>query len=238
MKKVKEYHICDRCKKDLLIKKDAHEYIESMKFDNGFDNYGKYICDCTNEGCVATDIIRDLEPIFTPLGYSVKDDGTALMGGFGISIESLNAYNEYAEKNGLPKISYGIIMSNANGIKIENGVLTSGFGIQLKANGDDYSRINYTVADFKAESSLVNLDLVIALYVENGDEIVIIQSETKKSTSEADINSESVSVNTISLKTVVDLTIEKLTTDIDNATDASEKQRLQALIDALKVFSI
>jgi uncharacterized protein YpiB (UPF0302 family) len=129
-------------------------------------------------------------------------------------------------------------MSNANGIKIENGVLTSGFGIQLKANGDDYSRINYTVADFKAESSLVNLDLVIALYVENGDEIVIIQSETKKSTSEADINSESVSVNTISLKTVVDLTIEKLTTDIDNATDASEKQRLQALIDALKVFSI
>lgn len=219
-----------------------HKIKESFVFANGFTDKGVYSCICENASyCTAIEgyaLNETYEAIFTPLGYSVKNDGTALMGGFDISTESFNAYNEYAEKNDLPKISYGIIMSNANGIKIENGVLTSDFGIQLKANGNDYSRINYTVANFKAESSLVNLDLVIALYVEDGDEIIILQSETKKSTTEADVNGDSISVNTISLKTVIDLTIEKLTTDIDKTTDASEKQRLQALIDALKVFSI
>ena len=208
-----------------------------IAYDNGYTAQGTSTSQCTHEGCTVSDV-KTLKPIFTPLGYSVKDDGTALMGGFDISTESLNAYNEYAEKNDLPKISYGIIMSNANGIKIENGVLTSDFGIQLKANGNDYSRINYTVADFKAESSLVNLDLVIMLYVEENGEITLIQASTKKSTASANVNGDSISVNTISLKTVVDMTIENLTADINNTTDALEKEKLQALIDTLKVFSI
>ncbi len=216
----------------------GHEMSDyDMAYDNGFASTGTRTSRCLHDGCENSDV-KEIAPVFVALGYSVKDDGTALMGGFEINSPQANEYNSYAQANGLPTIKYGVIMSNATGIIIEDGRLTSDHGIQIEANTLDYAKINYTVNNFTAQASIVNAELVIALYVDLGGEIQFIQSSTRKSTSEASVDEKSVSVNTISLKTIVDMTIETLSNDLEIITDDTEKAKIQAVIDALKLFSI
>ena len=220
-----------------------HKIKESFVFKNGFTDKGVYSCICENASyCTEVEgyaLNETYEAIFTALGYSVRNDGTALMGGYKINPVSFEKYNEYAERKGLPTVSYGIIISNANGVTIDGGALTSGFGFKLPANDKvGFSKLNYTITDFKATSELVNLEFVIALYIEVDGELTFVQSATKTGEAEASVEGEATALNTISLKTVVDLTIEKLQTQMNKETDTTEKEKLQALINNLKVFSV
>jgi hypothetical protein len=220
-----------------------HKIKESFVFANGFTDKGVYSCICENASyCTEVEgyaLNETYEAIFAALGYSVRNDGTALMGGYKINPVSLEKYNEYAERKGLPTVSYGIIISNANGITIEGGALTSGLGFKLPANDKvGFSKLNYTITDFEATRDLVNLEFVIALYIEVDGELTFVQSATKTGEAEASVEGEATALNTISLKTVVDITIGDLTADMEATVDETEKEKLLKIINTLKTFSI
>ena len=225
---------CDECGAIIV----NHVETENITVAIVYSSYavaGAKTTSCNNEGCTHQNVVTEAPAIFVALGYSVKEDGSALMGGYSINTEALADYNKYAET----PISYGIIMTNShpdeNGVIIENGVLKSKYGIQLKANDTSYARLTYTITGFET-NDFSNLSFIIALYVNDENGISFIQRDTRTSTADVSVDSNSITLNTITHKTVVESTIANVTEQMNNETDALEKERLQAIINALNVF--
>ena len=122
----------------------------------------------------------DVDPIFETLGYSIKENN-----GYGImSTYVINdvALKEYEDLNG--PITFGIIMANANidgqsAFMSKNDqdkyVLNSSYGVQLEIKNRDYSKINATIDQFTQDEA--SLNLVMALYVIEDDNVTYIQHE-------------------------------------------------------------
>ena len=225
---------CKAC--DGIILNHTEKENLTVVFDyESYSVVGKKTTSCNNEGCTHQNVVTEAPAIFVALGYSVKEDGSALMGGYSINSKALIEYNNYADT----PISYGIIMTNSqptgNRVVIENGVLKSDCGIQLSANDTSYARLNYTITGFETkEQSEINF--IITLYVNDENGISFIQIDTKTSTADISVDSNDVILNTITHKTVAEATIANLTEEMNNETDAQEKQRLQAIINNLNMF--
>ncbi|MBQ8146897.1 MAG: leucine-rich repeat domain-containing protein, partial [Clostridia bacterium] len=99
----------------VAIKAQVHNLIIKITYNDGFNAAGVKICDCPNENCTKEDSVTEAAPIFTANGYSVREDGKALLGGYTIDTEALKAYNLYNNT----KLTYGIVMSNAANVQFD-----------------------------------------------------------------------------------------------------------------------
>ncbi|MBQ8163863.1 MAG: leucine-rich repeat domain-containing protein, partial [Clostridia bacterium] len=106
---------CSRCDEVEKALYTAHAFVRSIVYSD-FSANGVKNCDCTNEGCTKYDEKDAVAaPIFTANGYSVREDGKALLGGYTIDTEALKAYNLYNNT----KLTYGIVMSNAANVQFD-----------------------------------------------------------------------------------------------------------------------
>ncbi|MBQ8162819.1 MAG: leucine-rich repeat protein [Clostridia bacterium] len=219
---------CSRCDEVEKALYTAHAFVRSIVYSD-FSVNGVKNCDCTNEGCTKYDEKDAVAaPIFTANGYSVREDGKALLGGYTIDTEALKAYNLYNNTT----LTYGIVMSNASNVTFDKyNSYTGGKGVMVTENNENYTTIKYTISGFSNVASLIDLKLVITLYVidANGN-MTFIQNETSVDTASASIEGkDSVSVNAVTLRCIA----EKTLTDDETIND-SEKAEYKAILEAIK----
>ncbi len=211
----------------------THIYLETVDYSQGFDNQGKYLCQCTI--CSEIKSEATLDAIFKALGYSVRQDGKALHGGFTIDTDALKFYNEWAVSNGKTVLEFGIIMSNSGTVTVVDGKYTGGKGVMVCAGNNLYSRIGYTISGYSATKALVDLDLVIALYVDDGEKMSLIQWDaTATDTVDASINGEKITVNSIDLATVASATLDAIENNEENALFI---EKLEEIVNVAKVVA-
>lgn len=139
-----------------------------IEYANGFDKVGCEICLC--DACLNEYNGNEISAIFTSKGYSVKEDGTAVMGGFTVNAVARDEYNLYAET----PIVYGAIFANVNDesdITFDaDNKITNEKAIQVEVADKDYGVFNYTIKGFNLENSTATTKFVITAYViDNGN---------------------------------------------------------------------
>ena len=212
---------CDRCKEVTCV---AHTSKIAISYTN-FGEKGKKSITCDYDNCNGKSTV-DADPIFTAEGYSVREDGKALLGGYKIDTEALKAYN--AANN--TKLTYGIVMSNAANVEFDgNNAYVGGKGVMVSENSESYSTVKYTISGFSNTEALVDLDLVITLYVVDGNNnMSFVQSDTSLKGANADINGVNVALNVVSLRYIANKTLEEDDT-INNEENATYKAVLEAI---------
>lgn len=128
-----------------------------------FDKNGTRTIKCAR--CTETSTDNGATPIITTKGYSVKNDGTGIDGGYIINLGALELYESLVSN-----AKIGIIIANAENVgsltKVENGeyVLATEKGIMVELSSREYSSFNMALNGFTPESAS-NLNLVICAYV-------------------------------------------------------------------------
>ncbi len=140
-------------------------------YANGFDASGEKstVCGVCDEILVEAVSVK---PIFVHEGYSYKLNGeiTGIQSAFTVNKEELEAYETASEK----KLTFGMIIANPAFLGdtfFTNGVVNADKGaIQVQVDIGDYSVFSCYISGFQKIDPQVNLELVIAGYVYEGDD--------------------------------------------------------------------
>ncbi|MGM9646463.1 MAG: DUF4886 domain-containing protein [Eubacteriales bacterium] len=147
--------------------------VSAIRYPNGFDKVGAKSYVCTRcEGTV--DVSAPV--VFTPLGYSVKMNKTAIYGGYTIDLEALSAYESL---NGA--IKYGVIISNVNGLTdltFDGETVTNEKSVRVQINDRTFSRIGFSIEGLDPTlANYLDLNIVICAYViDESNNITFVQS--------------------------------------------------------------
>ncbi|MBQ8163295.1 MAG: leucine-rich repeat protein [Clostridia bacterium] len=206
---------------------DGHDVIVTIKYDDGFDKAGSKTTTCSR--CSDIDSTATASAIFTANGYSVSENGKALLGGYSINSEALKEYNKYNKA-----LTYGIIMSNASNVTISDGKYTGGKGVMVSETNENYSTVQYVISGYTATQQLVDLQLVITLYVVDGNgNMSFIQNDTAYTTAPASVDDNSVSLNSITLGYIA-----KLTLTSDKSLTDTQKDVLNTIVSASDIVAL
>ncbi len=102
--------LCKLCACTVIEGNASHSLKESLTYES-YTEYGKYTCECVNEGCTAANTVNDkYAAMFTMLGFSVSQfsnaDGTvAMMQSFITNREAISLY----ESLNNVKLSIGLV---------------------------------------------------------------------------------------------------------------------------------
>lgn len=140
-------------------------------YANGFDKEG-----AKTVNCAVCDIVLSestpVKAIFVHEGYSYKLNGTitGIQSAFKVNKEELEAYEAASEK----KLTFGMIIANPTYLGdtfFTNGKVNADKGaIQVQVDIGDYSVFSCYISGFQKIDPQVNLELVIAGYVYEGDD--------------------------------------------------------------------
>ncbi|MBQ8162970.1 MAG: leucine-rich repeat domain-containing protein [Clostridia bacterium] len=218
--------MCARdCGKVAIEAKDDHRLIVNIAYpNNDYTVDGTKTVDCPNENCTKEDSVGKAAPIFEANGYSIREDGKMLLGGYSINSDALKEYNAYLKENGKASLKFGIVMSNSAYLTIADGKYTGGKGVLVEATSDDYTSANYTIGGFSATEKLADLNLVIALYVIDESGTSFVQNGTAYDEATASVDGKSVTVNVITLGYIAQATL-----DADGKLDEKYKAVLNAI---------
>lgn len=119
-----------------------------------------------------------VEPIYTPKGYSVNDEGTGIAGGYLINNNALLEWQKYG---GSQDVEFGILIFNPKYLGQdtfldENGIINATQGaVQVNIESVEYSSFDFMINDFADTQS--TLELVIAGYASYGGKYQLVQTE-------------------------------------------------------------
>lgn len=173
---------CDRCSlKGVAEENPVHsEILSDIKFENGFNNIGKKITTCQNNGCLHS-VSADIDAIFECLGFSTSPDNTGISTGFVVNAQSLDEYEKFIGK----KLTFGVVIFNpkylANGdIFTQDGKLNASKGALQVEFDLEYPIYNLSVSGMSLENSAhTALELVFAGYAYQGKDTSSIQTFQK-----------------------------------------------------------
>ncbi|MBO5212279.1 MAG: hypothetical protein J6B60_01935 [Clostridia bacterium] len=205
----------------VAIEAQEHKLNITMSYNDGYGAAGTKVCDCPNENCTKEDGTFTLDPIFVAEGYSIREDGKSLLGGYRINSDALKAYNEYTGT----KLTYGIVMSNAANVVITNGKYTGGKGLMVSESNESYTTVKYVVSGFSATKELTDLGLVISLYVVDGNGMSFIQNDTAYDSANANVDGANTAINAITFGYIAQKTLNE-----DEAIGEDYKSILEAII--------
>ena len=163
--------LCVNCGKELASSQDSHNIVTDCTYAKGFLNKGVYEIKCQNSGCNYVEQSKELEALFTCLGYSAPENGEG-----GISIKyTVNsaAIEEYTKATGI-ELSYGLFATTKQAIG--NADIFDGEGntingaIALDITKADFAFLSLKMVGFDTEESK-KVDFAIGAYVvttENG----------------------------------------------------------------------
>lgn len=141
-------------------------------YANGFDKEGSKSVACA----VCSEVLSEatvVNPIFVHEGYSYKLNGdvTGIESAFKVDKDALKAYEQASGK----KITFGMIIANPTYLGESfflNGIITASKGaIQVQVDMGDYSIFSCYISGFQKIDPQVNLELVIAGYTYEGDDV-------------------------------------------------------------------
>lgn len=141
-------------------------------YANGFDKEGSKSVACA----VCSEVLSEatvVNPIFVHEGYSYKLNGevTGIESAFKVDKEALEAYEQASVK----KITFGMIIANPTYLGESfflNGIITASKGaIQVQVDMGDYSIFSCYISGFQKIDPQVNLELVIAGYTYEGNDV-------------------------------------------------------------------
>ncbi|MBQ4509603.1 MAG: leucine-rich repeat protein [Clostridia bacterium] len=157
----------------------------NVAYNNGYMSAGvkTYICaDCSNE---CTEETPSAEALFTFLGYSMPEDGELVLTiGFAVNSKAVEAY----EKANNTKLEYGVVCAISEKLDGKAPLDSTLTGVSIvKAPVDKtYGAFNFVLSGFTDE--LLDLELVMAAYVIDGENTVYLQKEQTNMPSSISIN--------------------------------------------------
>ena len=132
----------------LVLEGNTHTVVEKLEYKNGFLASGVYTYECTNEGCTACDVTKEIGPIFVCLGYTKTEVGTvAIMQGFVVNKEALSLYNSV---NGNDIVGYGLVAGTVANLGTDTDVFENGAVKEnVKAITRGFEAFNYDIMEIK-----------------------------------------------------------------------------------------
>ncbi len=150
-------------------------------YENGFTKNGVAYENCANEGCGHSRTIETVNALINFIGYSVKEDKSAMCVSYYVDKTAINTYMNYNENE---QITYGIYFGLSNGntdnlLSYNNGVIEATNEKSVNINLES----NIVGFDFKVSGfneSTINTDLMIFAYIGNGSKIECVTSNPIK----------------------------------------------------------
>lgn len=158
-----------------------HVEREMVVFRNGFTNPGYKATVCINCDTKDTNITDEIGPLFTSLGYSVREDGQGgIQYGFCVNYENIELFNSLSQT----KLQFGTVVGS-------RAVFSEGNPMQLygvdaiptddKIVAKDYTNSGYDIITCKISgfgSELNDTQLILAAYVCDGYNVYYLGEET------------------------------------------------------------
>ena len=156
----------------------------NIAYINGYMEYGVKDCICKVCSEEYTEVSPSATPLYTFLGYSMPEDGRLEISiGFMINNEAIDIYEKITEST----VNYGVVIaleSKLNGkAPLDNEVIANTQSVELDRK---YCGFALKVSGF-TEANL-DLAVVMAIYVREGDNTVYLQSEQSNLPTSISIN--------------------------------------------------
>ncbi len=172
------------CGDEALLPIDPHgQHIEGERvvFRNGFTNPGYKSTVCVNCDTMDSNITDTIGPLFSTLGYSVREDGTGgIQLGFSPNYENIAIYNELS---GTP-LQFGTVMGSRAILPEGNPMQIDGLGVSAVQEGlavKDYTSLGYDIISCRIAGfgeALNATELIISAYIYDGYNIFYLGSDT------------------------------------------------------------
>lgn len=152
----------DSFEKEILVALGTHKEAIKVYYTNGFDNKGTSIKTCSH--CDYTQTI-ELDAIFVLLGYSIKQDKSAITCGYEINLEALSYY-----ENNVGKLEFGVILTNASDVSTK-GLLDESYNLVSGVRGYKTEITNRGIVNLDVcvkgaiTEELRNFDFLLSLYI-------------------------------------------------------------------------
>lgn len=172
-----------------------HSLTEQIVFRNGFTEPGfkTIICrSCDTEDVLDYEGKIDIGPLFSTLGYSVREDGkSGVQLGIMPNLENIEFYNSIADT----PLQFGTISGSRN-VLAEGNPLIIDENSNVKAISDklvlkDCTSLGYSIISSKISgfgSDYHNTELILSAYVYDGYDIYYLGSETSSDVSTVSYN--------------------------------------------------
>ena len=150
-------------------------------YRNGFTNPGYKADVCVNCDTMDSNITDTIGPLFSTLGYSVREDGKGgIQLGFSPNYENIALFNELSGTT----LQFGTVMGSREVLKEGNPLRVDGMSVSLVQEGlvqRDYTSLGYDIISCKIAGfgeALNATELIIAAYIYDGYNIFYLGSET------------------------------------------------------------
>ena len=158
-----------------------HIYGNRVVFRDGFTNPGYKSTVCINCDTMDSDITDTIGPLFSTLGYSVREDGVGgIQLGFSPNYENIALYNELSGTT----LQFGTIMGSRAVLTEGNPLKLDGLGVSTVQSGlvsKDYTSLGYDIISCRIAGfgeALNGTELIITAYIFDGYNIFYLGSET------------------------------------------------------------
>lgn len=171
---------CKDCQIVLVTAQDGHDIVVTIVYNDGFASVGVKTTDCTREGCTVCDKTEEAPVIITAKGYSYKEEGNGISGGFEINTTALNAYKE---ANPGKSVVISLLIVNPDYLDTSasffnaNGESTATKGvIQVDISNTAYAKLDYMVSGFTLQY-MQELELAFAIVVKVDNKVEVVQKQ-------------------------------------------------------------
>lgn len=172
------------CGDEALFPIEPHgQHIEGERvvFRDGFTNPGYKATVCVNCDTMDSNITDTIGPLFSTLGYSVREDGTGgIQLGFSPNYENIAIYNELSGTT----LQFGTVMGSRAVLTEGNPMQINGLSVSKAHDGlvaKDYTDFDYDIISCRITGfgeALNATELIISAYVYDGYNIFYLGSET------------------------------------------------------------
>ena len=165
---------CSKCEAEKQVAnegtapvKDGHAFntLKNIAYASNFINAGEKItvCSCGLEN------VESVNALFVFLGYSTREEGTAICASYTINTKELNAYKEFNKS-----FKFGAVGSSKteNILSYEDGEIKAGEKTVVAPVEGEYIAFDFVISGFA--SSQADLALVIGAYAYDGESIVYL----------------------------------------------------------------
>lgn len=171
---------CEDCQIVLVTAQDGHDIAVTIVYNDGFASVGVKTTDCTREGCTVCDKTEEAPVIITAKGYSYKEEGNGISGGFEINTTALNAYKE---ANPGKSVVVSLLIVNPDYLDTSasffdaDGKSTATKGvIQVDISNTAYAKLDYMVSGFTLQY-MQELELAFAIVVKVDNKVEVVQKQ-------------------------------------------------------------
>jgi len=158
-----------------------HVYGTRVVFRDGFTNPGYMASVCVNCDTKDSNITETIGPLFTTLGYSVREDGVGgIQLGFSPNYENIARYNELSGMT----LQFGTVMGSRAVLTEGNPMQIDGLGVSKTHEGiisKDYTSFDYNIITCRIAGfgeALNGTELIISAYVYDGYSIFYLGDST------------------------------------------------------------